>query len=343
MNNTFSIIAVATRIAGCFFLVFFLSQFQAIQAQAVTNPVFGPNWPDPTIWQAEGGRYYCMATNPRTSIVSDDLVRWRRSEVAPISADSWEKMRAVSQHYWAPDVAMVNGRRLMYISLYNSAEDSNIGVLRQTESGQFEYVGIITSGKKTGIMDTIDPEVVTDPATGKVWLFFGSVGRIHRVEMEKDGLSLKKGAKYEPVAGLHVNDCPSRSQVFEGCYLHYRQGWWYMFVSSGFFGDHTYKLQVGRARRLTDPFLNRDGKPMTEGFATPVIWSDKGDNFYGPGHCGEIFRASDGAEYIFYHCHVRDSRRPEQRAMFVSLIQWDAEGWPFVQGGKPVNEIDLSL
>ena len=304
-------------------------------AQEVKNPVWPRNWPDPTIWKADDGKYYCVATNPRRSLVSDDLFNWRPSDISPIDYESWGIMSGISRNYWAPDVAVVNGKRLMYITLYNSAEDSNIAVLQEYAPCQFQFKGIITRGRETGIEDTIDPEVVTDPKTGKVWLFFGSVGGVHRIELAADGLSLQEGAKYEHVAGLTVHQCPDRSKVFEGSYLHWHNGYWYLFVSSGFFGNHTYQLQVGRSKSLTGEFLNREGKPMVEGYATPVLHSEEGDNFFGPGHCGEIFTAADGKEYIFYHCHVRQSRRPEQRPMFMSHIQWDKDGWPYVEGGKP--------
>ena len=301
----------------------------------IVNPVWQSNWPDPTVWLGDDGRYHCLATNPMRSLVSDDLFHWEMSEVPPIDLESWNTMHAISRNYWAPDVATVAGKRNLYISLYNSAEDSNIGVLQEYAPGQFRFVGIITSGKETGIHDTIDPEVITDPKTKKVWLFFGSVGGIHRIELNKDGLSLKEGATYEHVAGLKVEENPNRSKVFEGSYLHRHGKYWYLFVSSGFFGDHTYQLKVGRAKKLTDDFLDRDGRPMKDGYATTVLHSDEGDRFYGPGHCGEIFQAKDGNEYIFYHCHVAGSRRPGSRPLFLSPIKWDKEGWPYVEGGKP--------
>ena len=301
----------------------------------ITNPVWPRDWPDPTVWVGDDGRYHCLATNPTRSIVSDDLFHWEMSNVAPVDIGSWGAMQVLAQRFWAPDVAMVDGKRNMYLTLYNSAEDSNIGVLQEYAPCQFQFKGIITSSRETGIHDTIDPEVVTDPKTRKVWLFFGSVGGIHRIELNKDGLSLKEGAKYEHVAGLKVEDNPDRSMVFEGSYLHRHGKYWYLFVSSGYFGNHTYKLQVGRAKKLTDDFLDREGRPMKEGFATPVLHSDEGDQFYGPGHCGEIFKAKDGNEYIFYHCHVKGSRRPGSRPMFLSRIQWDKEDWPYVEGGKP--------
>ena len=305
-----------------------------VLAQEIANPVWPRNWPDPTVWMGDDGRYHCIATNPARAIVSDDLFHWQMSDVAPIDTASWRAMHAVAQRFWAPDVATVGGKRNMYLTLYNSAEDSNIGVLQEYAPGQFRFVGIITSSKETGIHDTIDPEVVTDDKTGKVWLFFGSVGSIHRVELAEDGLSLKEGAKYEHVAGLKIEQNHSRSKVFEGSYLHKHGDYWYLFVSSGNFGDHTYRLKVGRAKELTDVFLDKEGNRMDEGFATTVLYSDEGDRFFGPGHCGEIFTAKDGNEYIFYHCHIQ-GRRPGNRPLFIARIQWDKEGWPFVEGGKP--------
>ena len=306
-----------------------------VSAQQVENPVWPRNWPDPTIWQADDGLYYCIATNPRRSLVSNDLFSWSMSDISPIDAESWKTMSSIAHNYWAPDVTKVGGKRLMYITLYNSAEDSNIAVLQESSPCQFQYKGIITRGRETGIEDTIDPEVVSDPKTGRVWMFFGSVGGIHRIELTSDGLSVKEGAKYQHVAGLTVHKCPDRSQVFEGSYLHWHKGYWYLFVSSGYYGNHTYQLQVGRSKELTGEFLNREGKPMVEGFATPVLHSDEDDNFFGPGHCGEIFTAIDDNEYIFYHCHVRESQRPGQRPLFMSRIQWDKDGWPYIEGGKP--------
>ena len=306
-----------------------------VSAQQVENPVWPRNWADPTIWQADDGLYYCIATNPRRSLVSNDLFSWSMSDISPIDAESWKTMSSIAHNYWAPDVTKVGGKRLMYITLYNSAEDSNIAVLQESSPCQFQYKGIITRGRETGIEDTIDPEVVTDTKTGRVWMFFRSVGGIHRIELTSDGLSVKEGAKYQHVAGLTVHKCPDRSQVFEGSYLHWHKGYWYLFVSSGYYGNHTYQLQVGRSKELTGEFLNREGKPMVEGFATPVLHSDEDDNFFGPGHCGEIFTAIDDNEYIFYHCHVRESQRPGQRPLFMSRIQWDKDGWPYIEGGKP--------
>ncbi len=303
------------------------------RAQEISNPIWRESWPDPTVWQAEDGNYYAICTALRRTLVSKDLFHWDVINSSVVDDDARNEMRQIARHFWAPDVVTINGQRLLYITLYNSAKDSSIGVLKEVTPNNFEFHGVITRSTENGILDTIDPEVVIDNKNGKVWLFFGSIGRIHRVELTSDGLSLKKRAKYIHVAGLSKKESRSRARVFEGCYLHRRNGYWYMFVSAGWYNDHTYKLLVGRSRKLTGTFRDREGRELTEGYATPVIVSEKGDFFYGPGHCGEIF-TKDNKDYIFYHCHNRDVK-PHMRPLMLQELKWDKQGWPYVEGGKP--------
>ena len=303
------------------------------------NPIWPGDWADPTVWLGEDGRYHSLSTHIVRSIVSDDLFHWKPTGTAPVDDTTRDSLHALGEHLWAPDVQVVGGKRNLYLTLHNTAEDSRIAVLTETLPGEFRLVRVLTDSKATGIHDTIDPEVVTDPKTGKVWLFFGSVGGIHRIELAKDGLSLKDGARYEHVAGLRIEQNADRSKVFEGSYLHRHKGYWYLFVSSGHYFDGSYELKVGRARKLTGTFLDREGRRMDEGFATTILRSEEGDRFYGPGHCGEIFQGKDGREYIFYHCHDRENRRPASRPLFVSRIQWDRKGWPYVEGGKPQQAV----
>ncbi len=300
----------------------------------IKNPVWGPDWPDPTVWIGDDGQYYSVATGLRGVIKSKDLFHWEATGTHPLSREQRQLIRQYGRNLWAPDVAIVNGKRLLYVTIYNSAEDSNIGVLKETEPGQFELHGLITCGKETGIEDTIDPEVVTDPETGIVWLFFGSVGGIHRIRLSQDGLSLAPDAGYERVAGLTVHQNPSRTRVYEGSYLYKRKGYWYLFVSGGNYSNHTYQLRVGRSATLDGIFLDKEGRQMVDGYATSILSSEKEDYFYGPGHCGEIFE-KEGKTYLFYHCHNKGTDNPGQRPMMLQEILWDKEGWPYFEGGKP--------
>ena len=48
-----------------------------------------------------------------------------------------------------------------------------------------------TFSEHTGIRDSIDPEVVRDPETGRVWLFFGCTGKMQRVELDDAGAQVR--------------------------------------------------------------------------------------------------------------------------------------------------------
>ena len=246
---------------------------------------------------------------------------------------------------WAPDVARIGNVWNLYVSYWNGAENTAIAVYTcDRPEGPFTNGVIVTDGRVTGIRDTIDPDAVVDPETGKTWLFFGSVGKVHRVELTADGRALAPGAAYVHVAGLSDRDPkakPHRRRVFEGTYLYHRGDWWYLFASSGEYNHGTYAVVVGRARHLTDDFTDRAGRLMKEGFAETILRSRRGDRFYGPGHNGEIFSAPSGRTYMIYHCHDR-AATPYQphgynpRPLFLQEVLWDADGWPYFETGRPV-------
>jgi len=301
------------------------------------NPVTSFDWPDPTVWYSDG-HYYSVATGVGTILTSTDMVNWKKMNSAPLKRSALEIIRKHGSHFWAPDVVKVGEKWMMYLTCYNSDIDCSIAALSSDYAyGPFEWVGIITSSKDTGIKDTIDPEVVYDEKQSKLWLFFGSVGRIHRVQLSDDGCSLARGAEYVPVAGLSIEMDKTRGKVFEGSYLFYHGGFWYLFVSSGNYNDSSYRIKVGRSASLDGEFLDKEGKRMLDGHASTVLSSEDGDRFYGPGHNGEIFTDQRGQHYIFFHCHDKMSNS-QSRFTFLQRIFWDTDGWPYFETGKPKYE-----
>lgn len=319
------------------------------------------DWPDPTVWRGDDGRFYTYSTAGVTYppfdaadrrgqlLASDNLMDWALANETHrvLTTEDYQTMADLGQNFWSPQVVRLNGQWLMYITLYNSASDSRIAVLRYnaptfpSEGGTldtWQYVGVLTDSKVTGIIDTIDPYVVADPETGRNWLFFGSTGMCHRVELSADGLSLLDASNptYTHVAGLPVAQNSGRDKVFEGSCLYYHAPYWYYFVSAGNYGDHTYCLKVGRSESLTGSFVDQEGNAMTEGNATTILSTDNGKGaFWGPGHCGEIITDDAGRDYIVYHCHSTAASKPEQRPLMLQRIFWNAEGWPYFTGGTP--------
>ncbi|MBR0503878.1 MAG: family 43 glycosylhydrolase [Kiritimatiellae bacterium] len=310
---------------------------------AFTNPVWRADAPDPTCWRADDGYY--LTSTARALLKSTDLVHWQKVRDDFLAPGERARIKRDWRGIWAPDVARIGNAWNLYVSYWNGAENTAIAVYTcDRPEGPFTNGVIVTDGRVTGIRDTIDPDAVVDPETGKTWLFFGSVGKVHRVELTADGRALAPGAAYVHVAGLNDRDPksrPHRRHVFEGTYLYHRGDWWYLFASSGEYNHGTYAVVVGRARHLTDDFTDRAGRLMKEGFAETILRSRRGDRFYGPGHNGEIFTAPSGRTYMIYHCHDR-AATPYQphgynpRPLFLQEVLWDADGWPYFETGRPV-------
>lgn len=299
-----------------------------------SNPVIAQDWPDPTIWAADG-HFYSVATGIRQILESDDLVSWEPVG-SPLTRESYLQTAQFGDKIWAPDVVRIGDRWMLYITCIRKAQDSRIVCYSSTTpTGPWTLEGVVTDSFDTGIKDTIDPEVVTDPETGRVWLFFGSTGKVHRVELNSEGTAIAPNARYEHVAGVNNDSNPSRDKVFEGTYLYRHSGWWYLFASVGQYWNNSYRIVCGRSRTLEGTFLNKEGLPLTGGNWTPVITSDDGDRFYGPGHNGEIFKDDAGQEYILYHCHDTQAPTAHTRYTLLQKISWGRGGWPEVDGGKP--------
>ena len=330
------------------------------ESETFSNPVFAHDWPDPTIWQGDDSLYYTFSTAGTNYakglgkfLWSEDMVTWDTIPDYVWTSQTLSQLKQYGSSLWAPQVTRIGGRWLMYLTCYgtSSADPSIVVLTLDSETfptseglhGPWSLDGVITSSKENHIIDTIDPFVTEDTITGRVWMFFGSTGRNYRVELAADGLSLSDSASFTHVAGLSLVEDTKRNKVFEGAYLYYHDGYWYYFVSSGMYSNYTYSLKVGRSPSLDGTFVSKSGDLMTEGHATTRLSTNSDDkDFFGPGHCGEIFEDNDGHTYMYYHCHVKDVPITVAgyipRALMLQQIYWDDEGWPYFKGGKPLAQ-----
>lgn len=303
------------------------------------NPVFPASTPDPTCWRAPDGSWRLASTSMRI-LESRDFFTWHDTGRRLFTREDERRIRGRWKNIWAPDIIRVGNEYRLYATHINGADDSAIVCYSsKSADGPFTDGHVITHSKETGIIDTIDAEVVREYGTGKLWLFFGSTGKIHRLPLTSDGKAAVRGAKPEHVAGRHVHENRDRLQVLEGTYLHRHGGWWYLFASRGRYFDWSYAIVVGRAKKLTDDFIDRDGRPMKEGHGTVILGSERGDHFFGPGHNAEIVTIR-GRDFMPFHCHV-EGPNPGQRPLFIQEIIWDREGWPSFGSPKPHKEITI--
>jgi len=80
---------------------------------------------------------------------------------------------------------------------------------------------------------------------------------------------------------------------------------------------------VGRSRSLQGPYLDRDGKPMTQGGGSLVL--EGGPEWYGVGH-NAVVSTEDGDWLVFHGYDAKDKGRSKLR---MEKLSWVGD-WPSV-------------
>jgi len=322
--------------------------FPAICLLAAAIPFENPIWrldaPDPTIWRGTD-RYYC-ATTTQMLLESDDLIHWRDTGRRTLEDAEYDWILHSWKNIFAPDVVKIGNKWCLYMTFITSAVHSGIAVFTSdSPDGPFRNPRLLVTGEIDGGRDNIDAEVVQDPKTGRVWLFWGHRS-IRRVELTKDGQKRLPGAPIVHVAGVPEGE--KRALSDEGTYVYEHDGKWYLFLSEGVCFDHRYRIAVGRSDSLDGEFFDKEGRPMKKGYATTIMWTPQGETFFGPGHNGEIIKGPSGKTYMFYHCHWKGMKGDEAdwfkmwprknyipRMLCVQEIKWDKDGWPYFDNERP--------
>lgn len=292
-----------------------------------SNPVDARSLPDPTIIKGKDGWFYLYATENIRHVPilrSKNLTQWELIGTAftKESRPDFEPKAGI----WAPDINYFNKKYVMYysMSVWGGEWTCGVGVATADKpEGPFTDHGKLFRSNEINVQNSIDPFFIQDK--GKKYLFWGSFRGINYIELSKDGLSLKKGAKPTQVAGT----------VFEGTYIYKRNGYYYFFASVGSCCaglNSTYRLVVGRSKNLLGPYVDRTGTPMMKNGFEVVI--DRNERFLGNGHNAEIVQDDAGRDWIFYH--GIDVNEPNKRVLLLDEVLWDKDGWPYVQNsGTP--------
>ena len=291
-----------------------------------SNPVVAQSLPDPTLIKAEDGFFYLYATEDirNTPIMrSADLVNWE--QVGTAFTEDTRPTFEPGGGLWAPDIRYIDGQYVLYYSMSVWGGEWTCGIGAATASnpaGPFTDHGPLFRSEDIDVQNSIDPCFIED--NGRNYMMWGSFRGIYLIELSDDGLSVKPGAEKQQVAGTY----------FEGVNIHKRGEYYYMFASIGSCCaglNSTYQLVVGRATNLAGPYYNRSGFDMMNNGRTLVI--DKNDTFVGNGHGSQLVQDDEGKDWLLYH-GVRTSD-PSGRVLLLDQIQWDDEGWPYIEGGSP--------
>jgi hypothetical protein len=257
------------------------------------NPVLDGYYADPDILYAKKtGKFYLYPTSDGftnwsgtyfKTFSSKDLVHWQdEGVILDLTKDvTWAKKNA-----WAPCIVEkeINGQ---YKYFYYFSASQKIGVaVADNPTGPFIDSGhaLIDSnpeGVKGG--QQIDPDVFTDPKTGKCYLYWGN-GYLAGAELNDDMVSLKPGT-----TKILTPDTTYR----EGTHVFFRNGVYYFTWSENDTRDEDYRVRYGIS---TGP-LDKIAIPENN----MVIMKDKQKGIYGTGHHTTIKMPDQDKWYIVYH------------------------------------------
>jgi len=307
--------------------------------------VLNSDFPDPSVLRAPDGYYYAYATQTKHAgqilnfqvARSPDLRTWEHLGEALPEKPAWA---ATSQRFWAPDVSRhPDGRYLMYYSAQPNdlAAGLWLGVaVAERPEGPFRDSGQPLLAGGPGF-ENIDPMRFVDPADGRQWLFWGSgFGPLRVRELAADGLGFAENSAAKIIVETRATGDPALyGHLIEGSWVHYRQGWYYLFYS----GDNCcgpdarYAVLVARARHATGPY-----QTLAQATGTAGTILTENDRWQAPGH-NSLITDDQGQDWLLYHAIDRqqptfDALNDEQgysrRVMLLSKVAYNEEGWPVV-------------
>lgn len=318
---------------------------------------------DPAIIKADNGWYYIYSTDVKVGGVpkpgiqirkSKDLINWQFVGYVfngkdyvyggiPKGAYEWTQ----ATNLWAPDIKKMNGKYYLYYAASQFGKNqSYIGLATATNpEGPWKDEGEVIKTKQGDVVNAIDPCLTFD-ANGQPWLVYGSFfGGIYIIKIDKKtGKPAEKGfGKLIARRDMSVQD------AIEGPYIIYNQKFkkYYLFVSyDSLFND--YNVRVGRSDKITGPYVDYNGKLMTDIESPPSEIGTKilggyhfenDDGWIAPGHNSILI---DGNDYYIIH-HARGALDKNWPYLHVRKILWTDDGWPVVSPERYAGEKEQVL
>jgi arabinan endo-1,5-alpha-L-arabinosidase len=296
---------------------------------------------DPVIIR-EGDTYHVFGSGGwthRPSVswrVSKDLVTWKDNGDPFPDVPAWAEAAVPgAKSMWAPDISFVDGQYRMYYAVSTGGSMRSVIGFATTPTldrsapryGWTDH-GLVVETFRGGTYNAIDPNFVVD-AEGQHWLAFGSYwSGLKLIPLDRETGKPRPGDKR--IYSIAYRPAPEGGDnPVEGAFIFQRNGWYYLFASYDYCCKKemsNYYVAVGRCRKITGPYLGKDGKSMMDGYGAAVIverpWG--ATRWRGPGHCG-LYRDRD-RDLIVYHAY--DTQHDSAPTMRLAELSWSADGWP---------------
>ncbi|BCM93508.1 intracellular endo-alpha-(1-_5)-L-arabinanase [Abditibacteriota bacterium] len=291
---------------------------------------------DPSRITKCGARYYVYCTGGNVPMhYSEDLIHWS-SGPAALSKEgrangipTWARALVPGNKgsgVWAPDVLYFDGLYHLYYAFADwDTNDAAIGLLTNLtlDPSDEKYVwtdqGEVIHSKAGDTFNAIDPAPTFDQE-GNLWLVFGNMHTgSHLIQLDKrTGLRSTTDATMYQFAG----------DKGEAPYIYFHDGYYYFFKNHGSCCQgvkSTYRIMMGRSKKITGPYLDKEGKDLQDLKTTEgsKFLTAKGDEI-GPGHIG-IFSEGGVDRISFHYYNAKSNGTP---TLGIKTLSWGADGWP---------------
>ena len=263
---------------------------------------------------------------------SKDLITWTRAGAVFAAIPDWAAREIPgAKGIWAPDISYSDGQYRLYYAV--STFGSNHSVIGLATSPTLDPAkpgygwtdqGPVIGSKRSDDFNAIDPAAITD-RDGRQWLAFGSFWtglKMVRLDPATGKRSSDDGKIY-PLARRAAPGAVEAATLLE------HNGYYYLFAAYDFCcrgANSSYYTIVGRAKDVTGPYADYDGKPLMDGYGQVVLHAklDPTGRWRGPGG-GTAFH--DGVhDYFVYHAY--DARNGGVPTLRIAPLGWTADGWP---------------
>ena len=283
--------------------------FMTTAAQA---QIGAPYIHDPSTIAECDGKYYTFGTGGG-GLISDDGWSWHGGADRPGGGAAPDVLKIGDRYlviYGATGGGLGGGHNGRILTMWNKTLDP--------KSPDFKYTNAIEVCASDGMedQDAIDPGMLLDPTTGRLWVSYGTYfGTIRLIELDPTTGERVKGNKEKDIA----IDCEATDLI-------YRDGWYYLLGTHGTCCDgvnSTYNIVVGRSKNVEGPYLDNVGRDMFHGGGKMVIAA--GDRVCGPGHFGRTV-IDEGVEIMSCH-YEADFERSGRSVLGIRPLLWK-NGWP---------------
>lgn len=267
---------------------------------------------DPSTLAECDGKYYTFGTGGG-GLISDDGWAWHGGAERPGGGAAPDVLKIGDRYlfiYGATGGGLGGGHNGRILTMWNRSLDPH--------SPNFHFTEPVEVCSSDGLedQDAIDPGLLLDPTTGRLWASYGTYfGSIRLIELDPMTGERVRGNQEKDIA----IDCEATDLI-------YRDGWYYLLGTHGTCCDgvnSTYNIVVGRSRSVEGPYVDNVGRDMLHGGGRMVIAA--GDRMCGPGHFGRTI-IDEGVEVMSCHFEA-DFDRSGRSVLAIRPLLW-RNGWP---------------